>query len=213
MNNIKFKEITLASVDEVKGLDQNILAAEESWYLRTPGKAVYRIAVVGDDGLVYEDGGDVDASYIYEDDGVLVNDNCPLVRPVLRAADPDSIDIEEGDTVYFNDIEWIYIGNGLFLLFDPYVHMPFRKCSVDDIPDDANDYEHSDVKKYLDAWAKENGIEFAQPKAEPKAEVEEKEVDEEAWKRFMYTKNTQTPLLMVKRSFVSLPRGKTPLRF
>ena len=176
-SKIKFIEITLPSVDEVRGLGQNVLAADEPWYLRTPGSEKDRVAIIDSDGCIDEDGENVDCSWYCEEDNEYVLDECPVIRPMLRAANPKKIDIEEEDVVTFHDTEWIYLGNGLFLSYEPIGQQPFRMLAFGETPEDANVYEKSDVKRFVEEWAEAAGFKFQLEASKVKTSFEPVDMD------------------------------------
>ena len=135
-------EITLLSVEEAKKAPEDLRAIGEWWWLRSPGLSGFRASFVNLDGYVYAGGSRVGISDT-------------AVRPALRVSNLNSVNLQIGDEVALADHTWTVIPGGMALMNDIIGYHPFRK---DWQAKDANDYEKSDVKKYLEAWAKERGI-------------------------------------------------------
>ena len=133
---LKIKGATLLSVDEAKKL----LSEEDReysnwWWLRSPGYSQGYAASVNLDGSVHYCGDDVD----YADD---------CVRPALKI-NLESSGLTIGDTFSFGGKTFKIISDDLaFCLEDIGTHC-FRK---DWKAPDANVYEASDVKRFVDAW-------------------------------------------------------------
>lgn len=141
INQKYIKNITLLSRDEAEKLPQDIRKFSTWWWLRSVGVDFNSAAYVFDTGIV---------NYL----GYDVNNTDPGVRPALICDNLESLDFKIGDYVTALGKIWQYIGNDMILLSgEPLTRMAFRKES--DAPD-ANVYEKSDVKKYLDNWLKTN---------------------------------------------------------
>ena len=134
--------ITLLSAEEAKEVPEDLRVIREWWWLRSPGYYAYRASLVTNDGYV-------------DTDGHTVDDHDNAVRPALRVSNLNSVNLQIGDEVALADHTWTVIPGGMALMNDIIGYYPFRK---DWQAEDANDYEKSDVKKYLEAWAKEKGI-------------------------------------------------------
>ena len=135
-NTFIFKEATLLSVNEAKKL-LSIKDREYSnwWWLRSPGHYQYSAAIVNLDGSVYYPGYSVNIDY-----------DC--VRPALKI-NLESSGFKIEDTFSFGGKTFKIISDDLaFCLEDIGTHC-FRK---DWKAPDANDYEVSDVKRFVDAW-------------------------------------------------------------
>ena len=150
------KGITLLSIDEAKNLSDYILRFSEWWWLRSPGYDSFNAALVAFDG-------DVD------DYGFRVSNEDNAVRPALLCFNLKPLNLKIGDYVNAFDKIWQYIGKDMILLFGkPLTLMAFREdCRASD----ANDYEKSDVKKYLDNWFKEQMNKQEKPKEESLCEA------------------------------------------
>jgi len=137
--------ITLLSVEEAKKFPIEILFSDRNWWLQSIGCTPIEAAVVFcDDGLV-----DISSRGVYDDDY--------NVRPALIFI-PNSSNLGSGDIVEVFGKRWYYNGDAMALLMDePLTRMAFRK---DWRVEGANNYEKSDIKKYLEDWLKEQkGIE------------------------------------------------------
>ena len=141
--DIHITEVTLLSVEEYDKCKANIPAISKRWWLSSPGRGRAHATLVRCDGLrVYD----------------FVNYTCFVVRPALRIKSPEPSNLSIGDRFNLAGYTWTMIDDGLALL-DGYIgQCAFRE---DWKASDANDYEKSDVKKYLKRWATENGIEVA----------------------------------------------------
>ena len=146
------KGITLLSVEEAG----NLLTKEQRkctyngerccWWLRTPGYSQYSAAYVSSDGSVYFSGN-------------LVDYDRGCVRPALILSNLKSSNlksIEElgvGEHFEFGGYTFTVISNKYALCDEAIAEMAFRE---DYEAKDANVYEKSDVKKFLDNWFREN---------------------------------------------------------
>ena len=146
------KGITLLSTDEA----ENLLTKEQRkctyndeacwWWLRAPGDDQYSAASVNG-------GGSVNCIGLY------VNDDVDCVRPALILSTLKSSklkSIEElgvGERFEFGGYTFTVISNKYALCDEAIAEMAFRK---DWKAKDANVYEKSDVKKFLDNWFREN---------------------------------------------------------
>ena len=140
--DIPIEGITLLSVEESQKLSKDILHCEsDDWWLRSPGNSDDKAAVVrGLDDCVDQDGCSVDDEY--------------GVRPALRVhpfhSNPYGVRI--GDTIRLFGYKWTVISDTLLLCNDLVDDIPFRKNGK---AEDTNDYEKSDIKKWLENWYKE----------------------------------------------------------
>ena len=138
--------ITLLSSAEAEKLDRNILSCGKWnwWWLRSPGKETSSAAYVDDNGFIHDCGNNVS----FESGGI---------RPALRIANPESLNLRQGDRIILAGKEWTAVSNDLILCNEIVGRSLFcMNCGEDS----ANDYEKSDAKRWLDNWATENGIEI-----------------------------------------------------
>lgn len=129
------KGITLLSIEEYEEHRDAIPPVDRWWWLRSPGCIKSFTAYAGYNGCIYGHGIDVTMSG-------------GSVRPALRL-DPESVAPQLREKLRFGGRTWTYIGGGLAIADEPFCQMAFRK-NWDAV--NANDYEASDVKAYLDAW-------------------------------------------------------------
>lgn len=135
-NKLKIIGATLLSVGEVEKLPQYLKPYTDWWWLRSPGYYQYYAAYVHDDGSTSYYGNNVGAAY-----------GC--VRPALKLANLESSDLAVGDRFEFGGQEFEVISNNLAFCVDDIGRCAFRE---DWKATDANDYEQSDIKKYVDEW-------------------------------------------------------------
>lgn len=136
-NGITVTGATLLTVEEAEQLPKSILNINHPWWLRSPGSDTNNAAYVDFFGDVYDYGACVD----YDDCGV---------RPALNI-NLESSNLSIGDKFTFGDKEFDVVFKDKALCTDIIGECTFRgnwKAF------DANDYEASDVKKFVDAWYK-----------------------------------------------------------
>ncbi|MBR6271392.1 MAG: hypothetical protein IKR26_04490 [Lachnospiraceae bacterium] len=134
--DVNIEGITLLSIEEAEELPQTVRVCEESWWLRTPGDG-------SDCAAVVRSGGSVD--YI----GYDVYDCFAAVRPALKIANIKAYRPYEDKLEVFR-INWIYIGDNLWLAEEPIFHSEFDE--------ESNNYEKSEIKKELEDWLKKREI-------------------------------------------------------
>lgn len=142
--DLDIKEITLLSIEEYRATQEYIPAINKWWWLRSPGFSPYLAAFVHSDGSVGSCGCIVD----------LVSG---AVRPALRISNLRAANLKQGDKIFVANRKWTVVSEELVVVDKPIGNSPFRQ---DYGADNANVYEASDVKKYVENWAKENGIEI-----------------------------------------------------
>jgi len=71
------------------------------------------------------------------------------VRPAL-ILNPKSSNLNDGDVIKAFDHRWYFQDNLALLMDEPLIKMPFNADESK-----GNDYETSDIKKWLDNWLKE----------------------------------------------------------
>ncbi len=141
--DLDIQEITLLSIEETKEyLTREQLATGSWWWLRSPGFGPFRAAYVDNDGRVSTDGISVDFSHYG-------------VRPALRISSLGSLDLSIGDKIKVGGENWTVISDDLALCENVVGNSCFRYAYT---APDANVYEKSDVKIWLDQWALERGI-------------------------------------------------------
>lgn len=138
--DIEISEITLLSVMEAKAVSRAQLNIGSWWWLRSPG-------------------GPLSAAGVYNDGGVSTHGNrvCSRngVRPALRISNLGASNLSVGEKFSAGGETWTVISKDLVLCDRVVGHTCFRE---DWRAPDANVYEKSDVKKWLENWALEKGI-------------------------------------------------------
>lgn len=127
---------TLLSIDEA----ENLLTKEDMcydcwWWLRSKGYDSFYVSYVDGFGDVHDDA-DVDDIY-----------GC--VRPVLKI-DITGTDFKIGDVFMFGDKKFKIISENIAWMYCSDIgvyQFRYDYCSVN-----ANDYEKSDIKKFVDKW-------------------------------------------------------------
>lgn len=120
--------ITLLPKFDYYSLSHNIPALDEPWWLK-PAESCSNMCAIADGRSYVSDAADVFA-----------------VRPALIAK---AYNFTVGHEVDYGGKRWTYIGDNYFLCNTAFCKMAFRK---DENATDANDYESSDIKAYLDNW-------------------------------------------------------------
>lgn len=124
-------EITLLSIEEYKAVKDHIPTVASNWWLRSPGFNGVCAAYVGPYGSV-------------SDIGYVCFDKIG-VRPVFRV-NQETLSLPIGEKASVEEFVCTRISEDLLLCDSIICEMPFRK----DGAADANNYELSDIKKYLD---------------------------------------------------------------
>ncbi len=130
---IEVTDISLLSNEEYEAAKDNIPAVNIWWWLCSPSWLSCLVSCVGLNGIV---GGN---SYHVSNGDI-------GVRPVMRFK-PEFANIPTGDKLRLDGFLWTVIAPGLALCDSAICTMPFRK---DWKAEDANHYETSDIKAYLD---------------------------------------------------------------
>ncbi len=144
--DIDITGITLLSIDEYEATKKNIppLDALDEWWLRSPGNLSRRAACVRPHGV--------------DDLGRYVESHYIGVRPALRI-NPKSANLQIREKIRLGGFIWTYVSEGTLLCDSIITYMPFRE---DWRAKDSNEYEASDVKKFLEKWFatvnKDNGV-------------------------------------------------------
>lgn len=138
--DIKITGITLLSVEEYEACKDVIPRAVSWWWLRSPSAHYVKyVAYVVYDGWVYD----------------LNVDFGTGARPALQISNLASVNLSIGDKLMLAGRTWTVISGTLALCDDIVGETKFRE---DWKMPDANNYEKSDVKKWLENWARERGI-------------------------------------------------------
>ena len=139
--DINVDDITLLSAEQVKELGGSLsfLRSDgESWWLRSPGSSKCYAKAVGSLGDVTE---------------VSVDCENVEIRPALKIRSLDDTVLDVGDEVEIAGYDCVILSGG-YAFFEKAVGSgAFRHdCNAED----ANDYAASDIKKWLEEWAKEH---------------------------------------------------------
>lgn len=135
--DLEIIEATLLTIEEVKQLLPNRLRTYNNWWwLRSPGYYYNCVANVLEDGYVNLIGNYVGIENL-------------TVRPALIISNLESSDFRIGDTFEFGNREFEVISTDRAFCLTDIGQYAFSK---DWESDDANVYEKSDVKKYVDRW-------------------------------------------------------------
>jgi len=127
---------TLLSASEARSLNKEILKADKDWWLGSRGNYVdFAACVNGDYGFVYANGRIVGISF--------------GVRPALEISDLESSGYKIGESFYFGDHSFTIISDTYALCDDMIGKCAFRKDSE---AENANEYEASDIKRYVETW-------------------------------------------------------------
>ena len=131
---------TLLSKEEYEASKDNIPPFDNWWWLRSP--SIYdkyynqAVCVDGDYGNLIDSGENVALGEIG-------------VRPALCISNLSSSNLQIGDKFEFGDRNFTIISDKYALCDESIGECVFR---MDWTAEDANDYEASDVKKYIDDW-------------------------------------------------------------
>lgn len=139
--NLKITGITLLSTEETENIPENLKSVGIPWWLRSPGVSNYYASIVGNDGCIYSYGNSVCFSGFG-------------IRPAL-IFNPESSNLKIGDKFKLAEYDWTIITENIALCNGIIDNGPFRE---DWQAEDANNYEKSDIKKFLENWAEENHI-------------------------------------------------------
>lgn len=124
---------TLLSIDEFKEYKDNIPLLKESWWLRSPGVCDCEKAEAYEVRYITCVSNVVHSTYV--------------IRPALQVS--NLVDVEVGDKIKFDE-KFFTVISPEYALCDTIIGRgAFRK---DNEAADANDYEASDIKKFVDAW-------------------------------------------------------------
>ena len=158
-NVLEITRATLLSIEEAKQLDENTLKAKDSWWLRSPGELDFKAAFVFGDGCdIVNKGNYVEGSF--------------GVRPALEINGLELSNLKIGSSITFGDHSFTIISDKYALCDDIIGEYAFRK---DWRAKDANNYETSDVKKYIDDWF----VQIKERKEPISFDIDEQEEDKE----------------------------------
>ena len=127
---------TLLSIEEAEQLPRELRKYDHWWWLRSPGFYSDFAVLVDLVGSVY-------------DRGNIVRSDDIAVRPVLLINNLKSSNLKVGDVFEFGGKQFKIVSDKLAFCLTDIGAYCFRE---DWQAEDANDYEKSDVKKYVDEW-------------------------------------------------------------
>lgn len=131
---------TLLSVEEVELVPKNLRSHSSWWWLRSPGD--------------YSDiAADIDRGGSVHLFGNFVNCSNDAVRPALKIKNLKSSNLKIGDVILFDNREFEIVSDGLAFCKTDIAHRCFNS---DCKKKDANVYETSDIKKFVDKWFEKN---------------------------------------------------------
>lgn len=137
---MEIKEVTLLSAEEYEAYKEYIKPISNWWWLRTPAQYSFGALVVFPISGVDRSGLDVYTGDV-------------SVRPALRVNLESKL--KTGEKVEIAGHAWTAISTELLLCDQEIGKYSFRwNRSVDD----ANNFQNSDIRKYLNTWAHEKGI-------------------------------------------------------
>lgn len=137
MNKFSFDDVTkieLLSIEEANEIPNWIRANCSWWWLRSPGLRQGSAAYVDLGGSVDCRGGNVSIDYAY-------------VRPALTIKNLDSFNLKIGETIEVGELIAQYIGDNKVL--------PCKSIGDHRFDSTSNDYEESEIKKYIEDWLTE----------------------------------------------------------
>lgn len=154
-SNIEITGATLLSLEEYNNYKNIIPHLDKNWWLRSPGYRSRDAAFVyGVDGYVFDNGFNVPNPF--------------GVRPVLQI-NLSSSNLSVGDEFVIGKHKFTVISESYAISNSNIGWCPFRK---DYKADNANNYEASDVKKFVDEWYEELTKEHEISKEEEEIEIE-----------------------------------------
>ena len=138
-SNMEITGATLLSSEEYNNYKNRIPHLDKNWWLRSPGydDALRAVCVFGDFGFVFNRG-----DIVYGELGV---------RPALQI-NLSSSNLSVGDEFVIGEHKFTVISESYAISNSDIGYYPFRKDSK---ADNANNYEVSDVKKFVDEWYEE----------------------------------------------------------
>lgn len=132
--DLDIKGITLLSIREYESCKDKIKPTSCSWWLRSPGRYADTVVAINGAGGVLRTGYNVSRT-----EGL---------RPALKI-DLESSNLRIRDKIEWANYRWTIISDSLMLCDEIIAEHPFRE---DWEADDANDYEKSDIKQWLENW-------------------------------------------------------------
>ncbi len=139
--NIDIQEITLLSEEAFIKAKKFIKPINNCWWLQSPGASSEVVACVS-----------YNFNCIF---GCIVNNSNVFVRPALRIGNLKTSNLRIGSSFRMGSYVWTVISDELALCDEAVGKSAYRE---DWQAKDANEYEVSNVKKWLEKWTEEKGI-------------------------------------------------------
>ena len=138
--DLDIAEVTLLSEEEYLANEDIIPLISKWWWLASPGDDMSYAMFVHSDGFLSTN---------------FVNRNSGRVRPVLRIRNLGASNLLVENKFELAGCTWTVLPGDLALC-DKEIGSTYFREDID--AKDANVYEKSDIKKYLEKWAEEAGI-------------------------------------------------------
>ena len=138
--DLKITGATLLSIEEAEALPNYLCRYNNWWWLRSPGVELNCASYVNASGYIN-----------FNSHGEFVDDSETSIRPALKIENLESTGLKVGDSIFFDDKEFEVISDTLAFCNTDIGKHCFRD---DEEAERANDYETSDVKKFIDGWFK-----------------------------------------------------------
>lgn len=136
-------EITKATLLSIKEAEEYLTNEERKyerwWWLRSPSSYSGYTAGVNSNGNIYNRGSRV----------TYIND---CVRPALQITNLESSNLKIGDTFKISDYEFKIISKELAWMYKQDIGRHAFNTDYKEENKEGNNYETSDVKKYVDKW-------------------------------------------------------------
>ena len=138
--NLDVTEVTIPSIEEIKKIKMNFdIDCDCTWWLRPSGNNSHNVPYITDLRDVFETD-----LYVHFEYGV---------RPLLRITNLESSNLKLGDKIEIFGEKFTIVLEGRALADSVVGYSAFRK---DWRAEDANDYEKSDLKSWLENWRADN---------------------------------------------------------
>ena len=138
VDTVPITNVTLLSKEEYEEYKDNIPENGQFWWLRSPGSTATHAAMVHRDNYIVN---------------INVNMSMP-VRPILEC-DLDSTGLQIGNKVRLANRNWTVFNGNMFICDTSVGSSVFNP---DQNAEDANVYETSEIKTWLDNWVTDNNV-------------------------------------------------------
>ena len=138
--DLNIEEVTLLSEEEYVESKDNIPFWGERWWLRAPGNTQNNAVYVYTDGSLY---------------GTYVNNQNVVVRPALIISNLKYCHLSVGNQFKVANRTWTVISNTIALC-DGSIGKQCFNLKIKE--ENSNNYETSDIKKYVDEWAAKESL-------------------------------------------------------